>query len=209
MSNIVSKYNPHELMFQIPARGYNPASFYGYETRAQAMTIYTQMLCASHRFSPAAQDSAYPLVILESGEHPFEAMLNTQCAVAGFLGDSDSIGIFLPTIGKSLADHAIDLAGASLHIWSCPAPGSQDPDNQHMIIAECRDGEEQSLFCGGMTDFSGSGGAAFRSLLSVFMLFSWTYDLSITFSVSSAERYKGFCDRAASAEVERGTKKEL
>lgn len=152
-----------------------------------ALSAYTRIMKGESPLVPARPCA---LLTVPAG-HPFGDVRELDMyEVAGSPGTSDSVGVFLATVGSTLAERELEPSTARFVLWSTSA-GNFDPD-QHMIIAECRDAY-QSMFCGGMTDFSGAGSEAAKTLIAVLFMFSQVYHIPILFKQAMGMEYEQLC----------------
>lgn len=104
-------------------------------------------------------------------EHPFIKDYDEPVTFHGFSSDDIYPFLYDFLLGSK--------SSPRFKFWLCPA---EDNPNHHLIYGEIENANFESLIVHGMTDFSGSGGSAYRDLRQVFEFLAEIYDTKIEYN---------------------------
>lgn len=182
------------------------------------LSTMIDMLSGVHKYAPKHlvqrwEDDVLPIEV-PSFMKKIYGVDTPMISLVGSLGTSSSIGEFIAEIvGEDtyVGLSTRDLPDKSIIVWGFPTTGgymividfgfveSVENENELEADASAFIHPADRYIVGGMTDFSGEGGAAARSLLAVMMLIGEIYDIPLEFRIGTWEQYEelsNLCNKA-------------
>lgn len=140
------------------------------DKRKALMTI-VQAVRKPH-YMQSEKNYGQPKVYLN--DHPFIADYDEPVEFHGF--SSDDIYPFIEALLRIIGHDP------RLTFWLCPL---ENDNNKHNIYAEIEIANYMSSLVSGMTDYSGSGGSAYKDLKNVFEFLADIYDTTVEYKFTS------------------------